>query len=183
MKFKVIAGIHQGPDPDWQPPASVALKGGKYVDKDGVVATDPETGRAYRPPTRTYRTGETVTSDTDLAARFGAEKFVRVGKVVDEDEGVPPVGGAAAPHGQVTQGFQSATSLPDGRTVSGLADRGELKHVLEAKGDEPAGRKASAVDLDGMTVAELREHAAAEEIDLHGATHKADIVKAIKRAK
>lgn len=36
--------------------------------------------------------------------------------------------------------------------------------------------------LDGMTVAELRDHAEANDIDLGDATKKADIIAAIERA-
>jgi hypothetical protein len=57
--------------------------------------------------------------------------------------------------------------LPGGRTSS------------TAKGESEGGDEHA--DLDEMTVEELRQHAEEEGIDLKGATHKADIQKAIKR--
>ena len=55
------------------------------------------------------------------------------------------------------------------------SDDGELclRHVRES---------ATAVDLDAMTVGELRDHADDNDIDLTGTTRKADIIAAIKAA-
>lgn len=46
-------------------------------------------------------------------------------------------------------------------------------------GDIDAGEGA---DLEGMTVDDLREYAAVSDIDLNGATRKADIIAAIRAA-
>lgn len=53
------------------------------------------------------------------------------------------------------------------------------EHVRAAK-DEPT--KAAPENLDSMTIEQLKEHAAKEEIDLKNATHKDEIVRTIRRA-
>lgn len=53
----------------------------------------------------------------------------------------------------------------------------------DSDGDEGDGGSGEpVVDLDGMNLAELREHAAKAGIDLAGATSKKDIVAAIQTA-
>lgn len=117
------------------------------------------------------------------------------------------------PGGQVLEGFQRTTSAPDGRPVSGLLDpqqHAELqeKHAARIADDYEAAapkqtpaqgqqRPAQAQQqqrpaqaqrltdeqLHSMTVKDLQDHAAAEEIDLKGATRKEDMIRAIRGAK
>ena len=81
------------------------------------------------------------------------------------------------------------------------ADEARVKHLLDvglitalptpvapddpqepADSDKDNGGGEHVADLDGMNLAELREHAAKAGIDLAGATSKKDIVAAIQTA-
>lgn len=61
-------------------------------------------GQHIGPDKRHYKKGDTIESDTDLAVRFGREKFERIG----DDPGASKVLSTqnAAPQGQVSSGFQ-----------------------------------------------------------------------------
>lgn len=73
----------------------------------------------------------------------------------------------------------------DETELTRLAESGLIVRVADpTPGDEPsswAPDPAEPVDLDAMTVAELVEYAAVADIDLGGATRKADIIAAIRR--
>jgi hypothetical protein len=185
-QFKLLVGVHQG--------------------RDASGTKDPDTG-LY--PLRTYRTGETVVSEQDLVYLFGKEKFA----YADAGAGRPPSPGepsehmrnvspAVAPHGQVITGHQQTSGGPGGTTVSGPIDPAKAERLgVAAAGTQEAatasreskstraedyavaGAGANEPDYESMTVAELRDHAAAEEINLHGAATKAEIVRAIKKGK
>lgn len=49
--------------------------------------------------------------------------------------------------------------------------------------DENEGKMRDGEDLEGMTVAELKELASEEEVELHGASRKDDLVKAIRKSR
>lgn len=132
-----------------------------------------------------------VTSDTDLVAKHGPQKFELLdghgeaasGKIARleaeivklKSQVASSAGGfrtpgdptpenllhspSVAPGGQVSTGFQGAIDMDDRP-----ADAGE---GLDA-------------DLDHLTVKELREYANENEINLHGATTRDDILKAIR---
>lgn len=71
----------------------------------------------------------------------------------------------------------------DETELTRLAEAGLIVRVADpTPGDEPswAPEPAEPVDLDAMTVAELIEYAAVADIDLGGATRKADIIAAIR---
>lgn len=53
-------------------------------------------------------------------------------------------------------------------------DEGKMREAGEGEGKE---------DLESMTVAELKEIASEEEVELHGASRKDDIVKAIRKSR
>jgi hypothetical protein len=133
-QFKLLVGQHIQADPDWEP-----------SEEERELAKNA--GRALRPPSRVYRAGETVESDTDLVERFGPEKFQMVqdkyrlregvakGRKVQARKGVPEgvetrspgdptpeierTSPSVAPAGQVAQGFQGATSPVNTTTPSG----------------------------------------------------------------
>lgn len=107
---------------------------------------------------------------------------------------------ASFPGGQVSTGKQETTSLPDGRTVSGpatpteeeaqeAADNAENLGTETYAGesaedaDETEAEKADAKALEEMSAAELRQFAEEEEIQLHGARSKEDMIKTIKKAR
>jgi hypothetical protein len=185
-----------------------------------------------RYPTRTYKVGDVVDSDIDLAARFGADHFAPVGgqqasdarKIADLERQVSELRakaqakqpGAAfsvpgdptqeiaatspsvAPGGQVSTGHQQTSGgVPGQPAISGPMSPADLERMTEraeARGEGEAGSKGTAKgagrsrstksddQLHGMTVEQLHEYAAEEEINLHGATKKDEIVRAIQRA-
>lgn len=151
------------------------LLAGQFIqaDPDSPELTAEQIKAGARRPSRTYKVGETVESDEDLVAKHGAEKFVFVSGKPKKPKAAA---GAAAPGGQVSSGFQSATGTPEG-TVSGLAVDQEADADPDSDADKPND------NLSTMTVKQLRDHAASEEIDLHGATSKEDILATIRAAK
>lgn len=149
MRFKLLAGLHEQADPDWQRPDDA-----------------PPEARA---PSRTYRTGEIVESDSDLVDKFGPQKFMYVGESRRKPSSLldPRIGAtdpaedwkpgdpvpelrrknpSTAPGGQVTSGFQQATGDPSGRTVSGPALRTGEGETAEDRmpGDQTIEQKKTA---------------------------------------
>lgn len=165
-RYRLLAGQHVAADHSQKP---VEVK-----DAAGTVVK--------RYPTRTYKVGEVVESDTDLAGRFGAEKF----KLADGKPGEtvePASSPAVAPGGQVSSGHQiTAGGVPRAMTAEEVANP-NLSGVEAATAgkDKKLGRQVPP-NLDAMSVKELHDHAAAEEINLHGATSKQDMLKAIRTA-
>jgi hypothetical protein len=64
-----------------------------------------------------------------------------------------------------------------------VADEDYADRLIAEGKAEPAEFEAEAEDLDGMKVAELKQLAAAEEIDLGDATKKDDILTKIREAR
>jgi hypothetical protein len=181
-RFKLLAGIHVAPDPNWKPPKN-----------------DPDA----KAPSVTYKQGDTVESDEDLVAKFGSTKFLFLGGSVKKTP--PAVRGFVHPAGQVNQGHQeTAGGVPglqdpeeaaeeagdpvevpgDGAAKDALVSGGEQQPDPRRKGGksgEGADANEAPEDLDSMTVAELRELAETEEADLTGLHRKDEIVKAIKK--
>lgn len=78
--------------------------------------------------------------------------------------------------GEVTPSMVRAAKAPKAR---------KAPHYL-AEGDRPAGagpEEPAGDDLDSLTVAELHELAASEEIELPAHGKKADVVEAIRKAR
>ena len=98
-----------------------------------------------------YHTGQIVDSDSDLVLRFGGEKFLKVG---ERPFPLPP------------KEVVPVVDPPSSKTVVEVPD---LKPTDNGKVDE----------LSKMTIAELKETAAKEGIELGTATKKDDIVKII----
>lgn len=133
----------------------------------------------------TYNRGEVVETDIDLGRKFnpkgspGMAKFVRLadtakatykpfsrfnknpvdGIVVEEDDNVEPV------HSE-----DEVVEDSDG----------EEPYVPTSEDDESEGGGIGEDTLSSMTVAELRLHANAEGIDLHGLTTKAQILNKLR---
>ncbi len=192
MKFRVLAGQHIGPD-HAQKPAPIMNAAGKQI------------GEKF--PSKTFKTGETVETDTDLIRKFGAEKFQLTdsGKHNPKGDfhGSHTVGDptpdnqlfsqTSFPAGQVATGFQQTTTGPDGKPVSGPLDPDPEVRAKAGVADsdphtEERAKKAttkgpSDEDLEGMTVAELKEHLEAEEVEVPSGAHKADLIKAAKKAR
>lgn len=68
------------------------------------------------------------------------------------------------------------------RFIARLVPALEKNFRLRMAPDDAAAPGDDAIDLDGMTIAQLRELAAARSIDLNGKTVKADIIAAIEAA-
>ena len=96
-----------------------------------------------------------IDSTSDLEARFGREKFRRIG---DGEEPMP-----------VLRDDQAPTRRPP------------VDKVKDTKGKEPLDPQPD-TDYDNMTIAQLRQVAEEDEIDLGGATLKSDIIAAIRSA-
>lgn len=103
------------------------LEGGQHVQADKtqkpVVVTSPTTGeKTERFPSRTFRKGEIVESDTNLAARFGADKFTLLsGDASDQSDAYPSA--SVAPGGQVSTGFQQTSGGVPGPMTAEQAEK------------------------------------------------------------
>lgn len=205
-RFKLLVGQHEQADPDWTPPHGVTLKLGRYVDKNGETAVDPDTGKMYRAPTKKYKAGDVVVSDQDLVKKFGDQKFQYLSGSVKGT--APSLPKSKFPNDQVSSGVpedQSPQAPAGGPPVTtGDPDQSVLR---EGEGDDPRtmggteediggerldARKQAAErspaddaygDLTDKTVAELKEIAEAEEVDLKGAHKKDEIIKALRKGK
>jgi hypothetical protein len=196
--YRLLVGQHLQADPDWEP-SKMELKA---AEASGI---DP------KPPTRTYSAGQLVESETDLVAKCGSEKFQLVSgkptrKVPSASSKNPTPGDptpevaatspAKFPQGQVSTGHQGSTTNPQGETVTGpvgdesfVTGRGPQSRVAPDAGvEEPAAEEESGDlevrygNFDEMHVDDLKQVAEAEEIELKGATRKADIIKVLRKA-
>lgn len=149
-RFRLLASLHEAWDLSAEPDAN-----GRF-------------------PPRTFRAGEIVESDRDLVAQFGSEKFQLVDGGTTPLKPAPPQAATVFPGGQVATGRQETTKGPDGRSISGPENMNPAQRAEVNKNQPPVD------DLDHMSVKELQDHAAAEEIDLRGAKNKEDLVKAIR---
>jgi hypothetical protein len=170
-RYRLLASQHEQPDPNdphWKP-------------------TKAELAAGAKPPVRKYVKGDIITTDKDLAALFGADKF----QLLSGTEGEVFPSQAKFPGGQVSSGFQVSEGAPgDTKPPEIRAESAEdalrlathqPKHEAakpEAK-PAPAKPKHTSADLHNKTVAELRELAEDEEIDLKHAKTKDELVKAI----
>lgn len=133
MEFKLLAGVHVQDD----------------LTQEPQEVRNPTTGEVKQKyPERTYKVGETIVSETDLAAKHGSTKFMKLGsgkrRTGPGNPGNNPVGpSVGAPGGQVIQGFQETTSGPDGTMVSG-PEREDVAPMTTAKAHETHNTKADA---------------------------------------
>lgn len=106
MLFELLESQHVGPD----------------YSQDPVELKDEVTGKVTKKyPSKTYNKGDVIDSgDYDLAAKLGASKFRlietgRKGKRKGEQpQTIPVLPSMVAPHGQVSQGHQVATTNSEG---------------------------------------------------------------------
>jgi hypothetical protein len=190
-RFKLLAGQHQQADPDWEPTPAQE----KVAERTGVPP---------RPPTKTFTAGQVVESDKDLVALFGHQKFMRLGgrKPLGATRGdAPSAQPASFPGGQVSSGRQEATSFEteegEAATVSGPMDpkksaRLDRESELEDEPDDGTAENAlnqvddeveDKANLADMTVAELKDVAVAEDVDLAGIHKKDEIIAKIKKGR
>lgn len=151
--------------------ARFRLKVGKHVGKGG----------------RVYNAGDIVESPVDLVTLLGVEKFERVDGKVSASRNAFPVtpGSVSAPQGQVHSGKQETGGVDgEGEPVSGPMEEDADPATEEAlnpgenesgEGEEGSG-EGEAVDFNTMSVAQLKEYAENNEIDIAGAKTKKDII-------
>lgn len=158
-RFKLLIGQHIGADPDSEALTAEQIKAG------------------VRRPSRTYKEGDIVESDIDLAKRHGFSKFELVSGIPKKSKA--SAGSSVAPGGQVSTGFQATEG-----GVTGVAS--EPPEEDEEDGDEEIAKKSSsspdetADGLQEMTVAQLKDVAEEDGISLHGIHSKGDIIEAIR---
>jgi len=162
------------------------LQNGAASDGDELSSSEGKGGR-FRllagghvdPRGKEYKSGQIVTATNDLQLKFGADKFQRL-SVIHEGGGKPAK--AAVPVEPTPPSHDASDVVP--KTA---ADLPPVDPAVETEtdeyGDEAKVGGEGFENLDGMSIAELKELAEGEEIDLAGATKKADIVARIKAAK
>lgn len=139
----------------------------------GHEQNDPGTNELHR-----YKAGEIVVSPTDLAARFGREKFLYIG---EDDGSTPLMGGSLDADSEIAQLEARLAHLKNGRqdlTPSQSVNEKGLPGSVEPSRSEAL--EAGYGKFDTLTVAELKELVEAEEIDLEGAHTKAEIIARLR---
>jgi hypothetical protein len=143
-RYRLVAGQHIQADPDWEPD--------EYAVKQAEA-----TGIAPRAPSRTYNAGDVVESESDLVAKFGANKFQYLGGKGRKDdlgpeghtmyqqgakgprlpgdpaEELEETSTSHAPHGQVSTGKQSATSTAQSTTSGPMGPTDEEGNPVDSK--------------------------------------------------
>lgn len=150
--------------------AKFRLMNGRHsqVDADGVRR------RYYsRDPERSI-----VESDQDLEARFGRQKFQRLGQKEEslEDKVVQLEKALKKANARIAE-LENQGDAPGGKAPADEnAPEADLPTGDEGNQEEDTGRLK---ELHAMTVDSLREYAEAEEIDLGDARLKDEIIQAI----
>lgn len=201
-KYRLLAGQHVQADkskplhgPDGKPTGRFerrTFKAGDVVesDTDLVAKCGPQHFGYVDAEGKDARIAdlERQLAEAKAAARAGRQP----GDPTPDNQATGP---AVFPGGQVSTGFQGTSGPkgsgplhPDDFERGGAnspppdAGKAEPKKAAPPRAAaKPAG--PSDDDLEGMSVDELHAHAAAEEVELHGARTKADIVKAIKKGR
>jgi hypothetical protein len=174
--------------------AQFKLLGGMHIQADKSKPIKDADGKPTgRYEARVFRVGQVVESDADLVAKHGPNKFERLGgdaeaahdqirkleaELAQARAQLGTQGGtfrvpgdptpenlerspAVFPGGQVSTGFQGSVG---GQSTGGLSPHADA---------EP--------DFDSMKLAELKDYAATNEIDLGDAKHKDDVLAAVKK--
>lgn len=145
---------------------------------DALVLTD--LGAAVEP-------GNLPTAPSRIkgTALFEAAEGIRSADESEKDAAAP-AGGEGTPNQRSVGTPQVGPVDPANRPGPGV-EPGTVNLNPDAAGSDPVGPAPAAAataepeqDLDGLTVAELRDLADREGHDLTGQTHKADIVKAVR---
>jgi hypothetical protein len=194
---KLIAGVHFGPDYEAEPTEETVKN----------PATGAGTVRTVY-PVRRYNRGDVILDPEDLVAKepgryapvTGPRRRETVevkGRVVSAPSGPPPQGDPPNPDDLTParkpdlelypQRPPGAPPTPRPGTERDKMAKGEVKDAAADKaGRKKSGRAADKAaetayraELEEMTVADLKEHAAEAGVQLHGAHVKADIIDAI----
>lgn len=137
-RYKLLAGIHVGPD---------------YTQKP-IRKENRETGEVTeRYPSKTYNRGDVFESEFDLL-KLGDEKFALVGQTTDGAHQHPDTfnpGQAQFPAGQVSTGIPQATTGTPGQTIKEPEGPEQLpatppdlkREQSQGSGAEPKGDRAA----------------------------------------
>jgi hypothetical protein len=165
---------------------------GKHTDREGKYETDLPTSRRSL---RTFKAPDVFESSKDLHAIFDQTNSTKF-EPLAEDHPVPVAN--RLPKDSTPKGSKGKKDDPKSKNVKNPqpaendndqdfseADRVKASQEEDAQeeGDDPAEESEGDADLsalEDMTVEQLKEFAEGEEIDLHGAKLKADIIKAIR---
>lgn len=178
--------------------AKYRLKAGVFVTGNGAEA------REYH---WSDRTRNIVESDQNLAAQH-PEKFELVQEWAEGPYDYNPHSSKVSPPREAQQRAQAPATSPTHAHAPNLKEQApaDKEDARPSKAEEKASQTHKGMPpltpttakrvnatgktledqygpLDEMTVSDLKEIASQEEIDLKGATHKADILKALKAAK
>ncbi len=104
-------------------------------------------------PSKTFKQGEAVESDVDLVDKFGFEKFMLIQSPVHRH--APPLPSSVA------------TALSPGSSP-------------EENPEPPRNNAEMLASLGKLTVAQLKELAADEEVDISGVNQKDEIIKILR---
>lgn len=154
--FRLLAGMHQSADPHWTP-----------TEDEKKLAAEKKT--ELRAPTVNYFAGDTVECEYDLVAHLGEQKFQLVSGTPKPYKPTSTLRSKAAPAAQ-----RAAQRAPEGvvapAPITGTPPAVSLEQQYGG-------------NFDDMRVEELKEIADAEEIPLHGARNKAEIIERLRAAK
>jgi hypothetical protein len=186
-RFRVMQGIHLGEGPPGCDCDGCLTSGGHSHVYESVPAFAARSRASLRmKPDEVQKalegyTGDLVDSLQDLEKRFGSEKFRRLGA---NEEATSDALASARREGY-EEGLRAAQTSGSSLTPPGQTHTPQQVHALA--GVEPPTRMASTpvtqtVDLDSMTVQELRQYAGEEEITLGYARTKEEILKVIRQA-
>lgn len=119
-----------------------------------------------------HKRGDIIETDQDLSKhnKLGPPRFVRVYEDGSTDEGSQVVVTRSSPMDQQPGESDAAYSA-------------RLLEVAAAKADTAKAKEEDDLKLEKMTVAQLRQFAADEEIDLEGETTKDAILKILRTAR
>lgn len=159
-RFKLLIGQHIGADPDSEALTAEQIKAG------------------VRRPSRTYKEGDIVESDIDLAKRHGFSKFELVSGIPKKSKA--SAGSSVAPGGQVSTGFQATEGGVTGVASEPVEDEGSSK---DSDDDDATPPDEAADGLQEMTVAQLKDVAEEDGISLQGVHSKGDIIEAIRASR
>jgi hypothetical protein len=149
-----------------------------------------------------YRRGEKFRSKSDLRAHNfpGATKFIVHGPVDEaavkhNNQGLKRNPRLYQPENPQTlppkdkrefdrTGMVPAQTLEGDKGAMGAntSEGSESDEVQDGTGDNAQGG-GDEIDFDTMTLAQLRDYADTEEIELHGATRKDDVLDTVKKAR
>lgn len=195
MPVRIERGVQKRVEPKKEQMSSFRLLASIHVEPDWDAKKPDDAGDDWRRPSLQYAAGEVVKSPTDLVAKFGPQKFQRVGappKAFQPGQVAKDQLTTTFPEGQVASGHQGTVGIPEGaestttpgfQQVSGQASKQGAD--VDDEGEEATQARSFDTDygpLDQMTKAELQEVATSEEIELRQDMTKAEMLAELRKA-